>query len=84
MTTPSQKVISKEENKAKLAIFPGKHIGFTVGWLNGEQTWCFIWGNFKTREQANEVLKREYPDNEIINFNKENQPHSRDNPGENL
>lgn len=74
----------QREKKASLAVFPGYLFGYSVGWLNGDKTWCFVWGNFKTREQANEVLKREYPENEIINYDKENQPHSRDNPGENL
>lgn len=93
MTTPSQtpneKTLPKEKmrtlkvgevNTTKLAVFPGRIMGVDVGWLNGDQTWCFVWGNFKTREQAIEVLKRQFPDNEIVNFEKENQPHHRYNP----
>ena len=76
--------IQERRDKASLAVFPSNLLGYSVGWLNGDKTWCFVWGNFKTREQANEVLKREYPDHEIINYDKENQPHHRHNLGDSL
>lgn len=64
---------------AKLAVFPSKITGYTVGWLNEAGTWCWTWGNFKTREGAVEVLQREYPNNEIVHFNADNQPYHRHN-----
>jgi hypothetical protein len=68
-----------EKNTAKLAVFPsnGPLGGYSVGWLTGGDTYCFVWGNYPTREGAIEILKKNYPDNEIVNFEKENQPHHR-------
>ena len=70
------------ERKNDLAIFPcfppflkDKQFGYSVGWINGE--YCFVWGNYKTKEQAEIVLKKEYPEHKIIYFDKENQPYHR-------
>lgn len=71
-----------KEKTARFAVFPnsGPLGGFSVGWLNGAGTYCFVWGNYPTREGAIEILKKNYPDNEIVNFEKDNQPYHRHNP----
>ena len=74
--------------KNKLAIFPcyptylkGEQFGYSVGWMNGD--YCLVWGNWKTREKAEEVLKKEYPEHEIVHFEKDNQPFHRWNKPKN-
>lgn len=68
--------------KNKLAVFPcmtlGRQFGYSVGWLN-ESNYCFIWGNYKTREGANRVLRKEYPEHEIVNFETAYECYHRDN-----
>ncbi len=66
----------KTEEKKTLAIYPAYHgekigkFGFGVGWYRKKENYCFEWGNFKTREEANKVLIKEYPDAEIVNLDK--------------
>ncbi len=66
----------------RIAIFPvfirGMAMGFSFGWLL-ESNYCLVWGNCKTREKANELLKREYPKAEIINLAQMNDCWSRYN-----
>lgn len=62
--------------KVGLVVYPcfpafakGKQIGWTVGWLyqgtNSEKT-VLKWGNFRTQEEADRILKQKYPKETIV------------------
>ena len=50
-----------------ICIYPNPISGFSYGWYMLEDDYVISFGNCKTREMANEMLKRERPDCELIN-----------------
>ena len=67
----------------RIAIFPAIYpklgqVGYSVGWLL-DSNYCLVWGNYKTRERANEIMKKEYPEHEIVNFKTDKECYHRYN-----
>lgn len=63
----------RANQEGTIAIYPyfimgKKQVGFGAGWWSEEHSYSIQWGNFKTRESANEGLKKEYPKCKIINL----------------
>jgi hypothetical protein len=56
--------------------------GFSLGWYfkDDKGEYCIVFGNCKTREHANEVLKREKPDVELVNLDYEPPTYSNKKP----
>jgi hypothetical protein len=64
-----------------IAVYPGyfskkiQNFGFSCGWYNEATNYCTEWGNYKNREEANEILRAAYPNAKILNL--ENMPITR-------
>lgn len=73
MTEIKQKVVNSSSDLV-IAVYPGyfskkiQNFGFSCGWYNEKTNYCAQWGNYSTREEANEILRAAYPNAKILNL----------------